>query len=322
MYHDERESLPEESGKNLNFSAAGCIFVIMKVITMKMPRDFSGNVGREIWNFFIITIGCAVAGLGLSLFVIPNRIAPGGITGLATVIYHWIGWPVGITALALNIPLFLMSLRIIGSAFCIRTIMATFLLSLFIDLFAGITPITDDLLLAVIAGGGMMGLGYGLVFRRNATTGGTDLMARIVHNHFSWLSIAQVLTAIDVLVVLTAAAAFRSYELPLYAAVTVLINTKVIDTVSVGINFSKAAHIISSRPDEVAARLMDELDRGVTGLSARGLYTGGTKEVLVCVLTARQVPSLRRIVKDTDPGAFVYISETREVFGQGFQPHN
>ena len=191
----------------------------MKVITMKMPRDFSGNIGREIWNFFIITIGCAAAGLGLSLFVIPNRIAPGGITGLATIIYHWIGWPVGITALALNIPLFLMSLRIIGSAFCIRTIMATFLLSLFIDLFAGITPITDDLLLAVIAGGGMMGLGYGLVFRRNATT-------------------------------------------------------------------------------------------------------GGTKEVLVCVLTARQVPSLRRIVKDTDPGAFVYISETREVFGQGFQPHN
>ena len=241
---------------------------------------------------------------------------------MATVIYHWTGWPVGITAIVLNIPLFLVGFRVIGSVFGIRTIVATLLLSFFIDLFAGMTPITDDLLLAVIAGGTMVGLGYGLVLRRNATTGGTDLMARIIHNRFRWLSVAQVLMVIDVLVVLTAAVAFRSYELALYAAVTVLINTKVIDTVSVGINFSKAAHIICTRPDTVAARLLAELNRGVTGLTARGLYTGNSREVLVCVLTARQVPALRRIVKETDPAAFVYISETREVFGEGFQPHD
>lgn len=289
---------------------------------MKVFRNFAGYVGREIWSLLIITAGCAISGLGLSILLVPNRIAPGGVTGLATIIYHWTGWPVGITAIVLNIPLFLIGFRVVGSAFGIRTIVATLLLSFFIDLFAGMTPITDDLLLAVIAGGTMVGLGYGLVLRRNATTGGTDLMARIIHSRFRWLSVAQVLMVIDVLVVLTAAVAFRSYELPLYAAVTVLINTKVIDTVSVGINFSKAAHIICTRPDTVAAQLMAELNRGVTGLTARGLYTGNSREVLVCVLTARQVPALRRIVKEADPAAFVYISETREVFGEGFQPHD
>ena len=289
---------------------------------MKITHNLSAHIGREIWNILIITAGCAISGMGISLFLVPNRIAPGGITGLATIIYHWTGRPVGITSLAVNLPLFLFGFRVIGSAFGLRTIAATLLLSLFIDLFARTPPITDDPLLAALAGGTLMGLGLGLVFRRNATTGGTDLAARIIHNRFRWLSMAQLLLAIDVLVVLTAAAVFRSYELPLYAAVTVVINSKVIDTVAVGINFSKAAHIISAQPDQVAARLLDELNRGVTGLTARGLYTDSPREVLVCVLTARQVPSLRRIVKETDPGAFVYISETREVFGEGFQPHD
>ena len=289
---------------------------------MKVSQGVRGNIGRWIWSALIITAGCAVSAVGISIFLVPNRIAPGGVTGLATIIYHWSGLPVGTAALVINVPLFLIGFRLVGSGFGIKTIAATIILSLFINLTADIPPVTDDLLLAALAGGTLMGLGIGPLLRRNATTGGTDMAAWIIHKHFRGVSMAQVLMGIDVLVVLASAAAFRSYELPLYAGVTVVITSKVIETVTVGVNFAKAAHIISSRPDAVASRLLGELNRGVTGLKARGLYTGEGKEVLVCVLTARQVPFLRHIVKETDPGAFVYISDTREVFGEGFQPHD
>lgn len=277
---------------------------------------------RNVFGMTILVFGCALTALGISLFLVPNRIAAGGVTGLAIVIHHWTGWPVGLVALALNVPLFLIGFRLIGSGFGLKTLTATLFLSLFIDLFASLPAITDDLLLAALAGGALMGVGLGLVFRQDSTTGGTDLAARILHAGVPHISIAQVLLVIDVLVVLTAAFSFRSYELALYAVVTLTVTTKIIDSVIVGINFTKAAHIISSESETVARHLLDELDRGVTGLEGRGLYTGNRKEVLICVLKSRQVPRLKRIVRDIDPGAFIYLTDAREVFGEGFQAHD
>jgi len=286
-----------------------------------MPKNRLRWTRHAAFSIMLLILGCAVTAIGISVFLVPNRIAAGGVTGLATVIYYWTGWPVGMISLVLNVPLFLVGFRLIGSGFGIKTLLSTLFLSLFIDLFASVGPITDDLLLAALAGGALMGLGLGLVFRQDATTGGTDLAARIIHKRVPFISIAQVLLIIDVIVVMTAAISFNSYELALYAVVTLVVATKVIDTVTVGINFRKAAYIISSDTDQVASRLLVELERGVTGLSGRGLYTGDRKEVLVCVLTARQVPVLKRIVKEVDSNAFVYITDAREVFGEGFQPH-
>jgi uncharacterized membrane-anchored protein YitT (DUF2179 family) len=269
----------------------------------------------------MIVIGCAVTALGISVFLVPNRIAAGGVTGLATVIYHWTRWPVGLVSLGLNLPLFAVGFRLIGTGFGLRTMAATVLLSLFIDLFARIPSVTDDPLLASLTGGALMGLGLGVVFRQEATTGGTDLAARIVHGSLSYFSVAQILLLIDVLVVLTAAVSFRSYEAGLYAVVALTVNTRIIDRVTVGINFAKAAYVISEKSGEVAVQLLKELDRGVTGLSGRGMYSGRGKEVLVCVLKAREVPRLKRVVREIDPAAFVYITDAREVFGEGFQPH-
>jgi uncharacterized membrane-anchored protein YitT (DUF2179 family) len=192
---------------------------------------------------------------------------------------------------------------------------------LFIDLFAKIPPITDDLLLAALAGGAMMGLGLGLVFRQDSTTGGTDLAARLLHKSVPHISVAQVLLVIDVLVVLAAAISYRSYELALYAVVTLVVTTRIIDSVMVGINVSKSAYVISQKSDEVGSSLLKELNRGVTGLQGRGLYTGSNREVLVCVLKSREVPRLKRIVSEIDPNAFVFITDAREVFGEGFQEH-
>lgn len=284
---------------------------------MKIRRPTS----RDLLSLLVLIGGCAITALGISVFLVPNRIAAGGVTGLATIIFHWTGWPVGLVSLALNIPLFLIGFRLIGSGFGLRTLVATIFLSIFIDLFAGIGSITDDLLLAALAGGALTGVGLGFVFRQDATTGGTDLAARIIHDRVSFISIAQVLLIIDIMVVLTAAISFHSYELALYAAVTLVVTTKVIDAVTVGINYTKAAHIISVKSDEVAKQLLQELNRGVTGLEGRGLYTGARKEVLICVLRARQVPRLKRIVREIDSDAFVYLTDAREVFGEGFQNH-
>lgn len=281
---------------------------------MKLPRlSWSG-----VRSIAVLLIGCAVTAIGISVFLVPNKIAAGGVTGLATVIHHWTNWPVGMVSLVLNVPLFLVGFRYIGGSFGFRTLLATLALSLFIDLFAAIPLVTDDLLLACLAGGAVTGVGLGLVFRQDSTTGGTDLAARIVHQSLPFISIAQVLLAIDVLVVLTASIAFRSYELGLYSVVTLVVATKVIETVTLGINFTKAVHIISHCPEDLSVRLMGELNRGVTGLEGKGMWTGSRKEVLICVLTARQVPKLKRIVKEVDPDAFVYISDAREVFGEGF----
>ncbi len=278
--------------------------------------------GRDLLSILMLVSGCAVTALGISVFLVPNRIAAGGVTGLATVIHYWTGWPVGIVSLVLNVPLFLIGFRLIGNSFGLKTLAATLVLSLFIDLFASIGPITDDLLLAALAGGVMTGVGLGFVFRQDSTTGGTDLAARIIHDRVSYISIAQVLLIIDIAVVLTAAVSFRSYELALYAAVTLVVTTKIIDSVTVGINYTKAAHIISLKSDDVSRRLLQELDRGVTGLEGKGMYTGVRKDVLICVLRSRQVPRLKRIVKDVDPDAFVYLTDAREVFGEGFQAHS
>ena len=276
---------------------------------------------KDLRSVVILLVGCAITAFGISAFHVPNRIAAGGVTGLATVIYHWTGWPVGIISLVLNIPLFLIGFRLIGGMFGIKTLLATLALSLFIDFFASVPSVTDDLLLASMAGGALIGIGLGLVFRQDATTGGTDLAARIVHQRVSFISIAQFLLAIDVVVVLTATIAFNSYELGLYTVVALVVTTKVIEMVTLGIDFAKAAHIISDHPEIISRRLLEELNRGVTGLEGKGMWTGSRKEVLVCVLTARQVPKLKRIIREVDPDAFVYISDTREVFGEGFHAH-
>jgi len=284
---------------------------------VKIPRPG----GRDLLSLLVLFTGCGLTAMGISLFLVPNRIAAGGVSGLATIIFYWTSWPVGLVGFLINIPLFLIGFRLVGKSFGLRSLFATVVLSFFIDLFAGIPSITDDLLLAALAGGTLVGVGIGLVFRQDATTGGTDLAARIIHNSISYISIAQVLLIIDIIVVFIAAFSFHSYELALYAVVTLVVTAKIIDSVTLGINFAKAAHIISLKSDDIAAELLNKLDRGVTGLEGRGLYTGNRKEVLVCVLRSREVPRLKRIVRDIDPQAFVYLSDVREVFGEGFQAY-
>ena len=280
-------------------------------------------VRKILMNYGGITAGSGITALGLVLFLIPGKIAAGGVSGLATVIYHLFHLPAGLTMLALNIPLFIAGLQQLGLVFSFKTIYGTVSLSIFVDLLARfLVPPTQDPLLAAIYGGLLTGLGLGIVFRSGGTTGGTDLAARIIHRYLK-LSVGQALMAVDAVVIMLAGLVFN-LELALYALLALFLTTKVLDFVQEGFGHAKAALIISEKNQEIGRAILSEMNRGATALEGRGLYTGTAKELLLCVVSRAEITKLKGLVVEVDPEAFVVLSDVREVLGEGFQeirPH-
>jgi len=287
------------------------------------------------WKDYLwIILGSIITAAGINIFLVPYKIAPGGVTGIATVIYYLSGerFPVGVTMLVLNVPLFILGVRFIGGKFIIKTLFSTIFLSVSIDVSEPVTTYfanfyltkaerfsaTPDLLLYSIFGGFFMGLGLGFVFRSGATTGGTDLAARIVHHFIPRLTMGQLLLVVDSAVILFAAIAFNSFLLALYAILSLYLSTKVIDAILEGVNFAKAVYIISGKSEEIAQKIMAELDRGVTAIRGVGMYSGEDKIVLYCVLHRGQLHQLKELVIKIDPKAFVILTDVREVLGEGF----
>lgn len=236
-------------------------------------------INRKVINeYLLIILGCLMTALSFNFFFIPNEIAPGGLSGIATVLYYLFRFPVGVTTLALNVPLFLAGIRQLGGRFGLRTLVATILLSVFIDL-VKVPALTEDSLLASIYGGFLMGIGLGIIFRMNATTGGTDLFAKIIHQYFPSITIAWVLFAVDFLVVLAAAVLLGPSQ-GLYAIVALALGAKVIDLVQEGLNTAKAFFVISDHAEAISKRIIEEMDRGVTLLDGKGAYTGNEKNVI------------------------------------------
>lgn len=267
-----------------------------------------------------IALGAMVAGLGLVLFLIPNKIAAGGVSGLATVIYHLTGWPTGLTMLALNVPLFLLAVREMGIYFVLRTFYGAFAYSAAVDLLSLVVkPFTSDPLLSAVYGGLLVGLGLAIVIRAEGSTGGTDLAARLMHR-YTRLTIGQSLMIIDTAVIVIAGLVFN-LELALYGLLSLFITTKIIDGIQEGFSYAKAALIISQHSDIIAQRIIKELDRGATGLAGRGLYTGQARETILCVVHRDEITKLKRLVAETDPKAFVVLTDVREVLGEGFKEH-
>ncbi|HOB20203.1 MAG TPA: YitT family protein [Candidatus Atribacteria bacterium] len=267
-------------------------------------------------DYAMIALGCLITALSFNLFFVPHQIAPGGLSGIGTVLYHVFGFPVGVTTLALNIPLFLFGVKQIGREFGAKTLVATLLLSFFID-FVQVPPLTDDSLLASIYGGVLMGIGLGIIFRRDATTGGTDLMAKLIHRYFPIISMAWVMFAVDFMVVVTAAIVFGPNE-ALYAIVALALSARVIDLVQEGLNTAKAALIISDKSKDIADRILHDMDRGVTLLQGKGAYTGNDKNVILCVVNRTEITHLKELINEIDRKAFVLVADVREVLGEGF----
>lgn len=301
---------------------------------MKLLELFSKSWRDYLW----ITVGSILTAASINVFLVPYKIAPGGVSGVATVVFYLSGGKlgVGVTMLALNIPLFLAGIKFIGKRFIVRTLYSTVLLSFIIDVTEPYTryfaqnflaeieqpQAYPDLLLYSIFGGFLMGAGLGMVFRPGATTGGSDLAASIVNHFFPRFTMGQTILIIDTSVIIFAAVSFRSFQLAMYAIVTLYISIKVIDAILEGVNFAKSVFIISDSADVIAVRILKDLDRGVTALKGRGMYTGRDKNVLMCVVRRAQLPLLKEIVMGVDKNAFIIFTDIREAFGEGFKTYD
>jgi len=271
-------------------------------------------------TWIAILLGSYCMARSFTVFFVPNGIAPGGINGIATLIYVSAGLPVGLMSLVMNVPLFLLGWRQGGLRFILRTLAATVLVSVLIDyLPCGITLSGEenDLLLSAIFGGILLGLGVGLVFQGRATTGGTDLAASLIHKKFPAVRVAWVLFGIDLCVVV-ASAFVSGLRTCLYSFIALYISAKVTDMVQLGVNNSKACYIITDHADAIRDAIMTKMERGVTEIFARGGFTGKSKMMLLCVVSGHEVMRLKTIVNHRDPEAFLIVTDAMDVKGEGF----
>lgn len=278
------------------------------------------NVRAEMKNVLLILVGLVFCALGFNLFLIPNNIAAGGFTGIAQLINSVTGFPVGTIALILNVPLFLVSMKSLGLRFGVRSLAATIGFSLLLDNLH-VPVITHDLWLSTVYGGLVSGLGFGLILRGSATTGGTDMLASLIHRLIPSIRVSVGMFIIDGLVILASAFVYDTAA-AMYALICILISNVVIDFVLEGPNSSHSFFIISDKSDEIAARIMQELDRGVTGLEGMGMYSHQHKRVLLCVVSRMETVTLRRIVFSVDPRAFVISAKAHDTYGEGFKDHD
>lgn len=272
---------------------------------------------KFIISYTFITLGSLITALGLDMFLVPHQIAAGGASGLATIIYYIFGFPVGMSILAINIPLLLVSIKVLGPHFGLKTIYGIFVLSIFVDLLKPvIVSPTSDALLAAIFGGILTGLGLGIVFRSGGTTGGTDISALLMRKQFK-ISSGQGLLIVDGLVILTAGIVF-SAEFALYALIAVFITSRVIDFVQEGVG-AKAALIISNETDDISEAVMSKLGRGATIFSGTGAFTREQRSMVLTVVGRSEISRLKAVVTDADPYAFMIVTSAHEVHGEGFQ---
>lgn len=285
-----------------------------------MTEQLKGSI---LFDYLLITIGTLMMAFGLIFFLEPNTIAPGGVTGLAIVIQKISGIPIDITNLVINIPLFIIGLMTLGKKFGLKTAYGTLTLSLFIRLIITILGENligvEDLLLSALYGGVLMGVGIGLVFKGGGTTGGTDLAGAILNKYIPSLSIPKLMMMIDLIIVATAGIVNKKLETALYSVITLYIIVKIADFIIEGLNYAKAFFIISNHPVKIGEEIMSTLDRGVTVLQGRGMYTGNDKDVLLCIVDRSQVAKLKNIVHTIDENAFIMVTTVHEVLGEGFK---
>lgn len=270
-----------------------------------------------VWSLMQVIIGSFIVALSFNLFLAPNGIASGGVSGISILVHKTLGITPAYTQWALNIPLFLAGLFLLGRRFALKTLLGTIVLPLFVLLTAHWSPPTDNMLLAAIYGGIGVGIGLGIVFRGRASTGGLDLAAQILHR-YTGIPLGLAVACFDGCVI-AASGIFLSPEAALYALIGLFVTSKTIDIIQSGIPLSKVAFVISDHADLLVNAILHDLDRGVTKLDAHGGYTNEKRQVLMVVVGQMEVAKLKQLVRAVDPGAFVIISNTAEVVGQGFK---
>lgn len=276
-------------------------------------------IKKYSWEFFQIIIGTFIMAIAVSEFLLPNQLSSGGFTGIATILYYLLKFPMGLTIFLLNIPLFIMSFIKKGKEFFIKGVIGTTSLSLFLDILDNFQAVTNDKLLACIYGGIIMGLGTSIVLKANGSTGGTDMLAYIIREYKPTYRTGSLIVMIDIVIILLNVIFFKKIEVGLYSSITIYLMGKVIDVIFEGINFTKVIYIVSDKYLDIADRISEHVGRGVTGIYAKGMYTNDEKMMLWCIASRNEAMRIKGISKKIDPSSFVVISNAREAYGFGFK---
>ena len=257
--------------------------------------------------------------IGVSLFLLPNQLSSGGVAGIATITYYLLKIPMGTMILAINIPLFIISIFKIGKYFFIKTLIGTASLSFFIDLLDRFEPLTNDRFLACVYGGIILGIGTAILLKSNSSTGGSDLVSYVAKKYKPTIQAGNIIVLIDIFIVTLNMVFFREIEIGLYSAIAIYLMGKVIDILFEGIDFTKLMIIISDKSEKISKQIEEKVERGATGLYGKGMYTDKEKLVLMCVAPRREVAKIKIISRKIDPHSFIIITNSREVVGQGFK---
>ncbi len=277
-------------------------------------------------NYGFLTVGAFIYAVGIAVFLDPNHLAPGGVSGISIILNSFIPIGTGIWIFVINIPLMILGLIVFKFSFLMGTLYATALSSAIIEIIARTLPhlipdMHDHLLIAAATGGALVALGIGLVFRGGGSTGGFDIVVKLLRRKFRHMKTGVLYLVLDITVITISAIAFRDILVALYAVVTVFTNSTVLDMVLYGKDNAKLVYVVTDHPDTVSSRLMQELETGVTLLHGEGAYTKKDKKVLMCVLHDQQYPLLRDIVKQEDKHAFLIVTKATEIFGEGYKNH-
>lgn len=280
-----------------------------------------GKLDKKYINFFYMAVGLIFISISIDVFFVPNDIVSGGISGVGIVLNSLFGIPVSVSNIVLNIPLFAAAYFVMGKRYIAKSAVCTVLLSFVLQAVSAIPVFKGDLTISVIYGAVLDGVGTGFVLRSMSSTGGVDLLAAIIHRIKPYISIGAIMFVANALVVILGFYVFGA-EKALYAVIAAFIASKATDVVLEGLAFSKTAIIISEKSEEIAEKIMSELDRGVTALKGRGMFTGNEKDVLFCVFGYKETAILKEIVRNIDKKAFIIVTDVKEVMGEGFKEFN
>lgn len=277
------------------------------------------RAAKKAKNYVILTAAAVIYAIAISLFLDPNNIAPGGVTGISILVNRFTAIPTGTMNLLINIPIVLLGLWKFGWRFICSTMYVLALITVFINALASYGAMTDDLLIAAVIGGALIGAALALVFMAGATTGGIDIIVKVVRAKRKHIKTNILFLLFDSMVILASWIVFRDLTVAFYAGIAVVTDSIVMDKILYGSDEAKLTYIVSAKPAQMKQRLFDELDTTATVITARGAYTNAPKELLMIVTRKQIYPKLEEIVKDEDPTAFMIVSSASEIFGEGYK---
>ncbi len=287
------------------------------------PKPKKKSFAENLKDFIMITAGSLIFAAGISMFLDPNNLAPGGVSGIAIIINHFVPLNAGTIIIIINVPIMILGVVKFGFRFLWTTIYAVALSSGAMEILdRTVGSITSNLLLAAVAGGALQAIGIGLVFRGGATTGGTDIIVRIMRQRYRYIRTGTLFLIVDSMIIAASGIVFKDLDIALYAALALTVYMMVFNSVLYGGDGARLVYVISSAKEKIADRIMKELDAGATLLKGKGAYTGQDKEVLMVVLRMRSLPEARDIVREEDKNAFMIVTKATSVFGEGFKSHD